>query len=113
MILTCFYLQGVNTCGGSSSISTLGNVYLSSNLGLSVDPVFDGGTLQVTAPGTITNSLTVNTNGGVIDQNAVASTLSGNINDSGAGVHGKITIVNNGSGGSVTLSGTNTHSGGT
>lgn len=111
MILTCFYLQGVNTCGGSSSISTLGNVYLSSNLGLSVDPVFDGGTLQVAAPGTITNSFTVNTNGGVIDQNGVVTTFSGDITDSGAG--GKITIVNNGAGGSVTLSGTNTHSGGT
>ena len=97
----------------STDISTAGNVYISSNLGSSVNPVFDGGSLQIAAPGTITNSFTVNTNGGVIDQNGVASTLSGNITDSGAGVHGKITIVNNGSGGSVTLSGTNTHSGGT
>ena len=97
----------------STDISTAGIVYISSNLGSSVNPVFDGGSLQVAAPGTITNSFTVNTNGGVIDQNGVASTLSGNITDSGAGVHGKITIVNNGSGGSVTLSGTNTHSGGT
>lgn len=92
----------------STDISSVGTVYQSSNLGTSVNPVFDGGTLQVSVAGEVANSFTVNSNGGVIDQNGVASTLSGVISDA-SGATGSISIINTGSGGSVTLSGINTY----
>lgn len=97
----------------STNIAGAGTIYQSSNLGTTVNPVFDGGTLQVSSAGTITNGFTINANNGVIDQNSVASNFTGNITNSGAGVNGKLTILNSGSGGSVALSGTNTYSGGT
>jgi autotransporter-associated beta strand protein len=96
----------------STDISSVGTVYQSSNLGTSVNPVFDGGTLQVSVAGEVANSFTVNSNGGVIDQNGVASTLSGVISDA-SGATGSISIINTGSGGSVTLSGINTYTGAT
>jgi len=90
-----------------------GITYLSSNLGTTVNPVFDGGILQVSSAGPITQAFTITSNNGTIDQNSVASNFTGNISNSSAGVNGKLTITNSGSGGSVTLSATNTYSGGT
>ncbi|OIN03587.1 hypothetical protein A9236_01390 [Polynucleobacter sp. QLW-P1DATA-2] len=97
----------------ATNITGAGTIYQSSNLGTTVNPVFDGGTLQVSNAGSVTPSFTITSNNGVIDQNGVASNFTGNITNSGAGVNGKLTIVNSGAGGSVALSGNNTYSGGT
>jgi autotransporter-associated beta strand protein len=97
----------------SSNITLAGSPYYTANLGTTVNPVFDGGTLKVSAAGSVTQAFTITANNGTIDQNSVASNFTGNITNSGAGVNGKLTIVNSGSGGSVALSGNNTYSGGT
>ena len=97
----------------ATDITGAGTVYSSANLGTTVNPVFDGGTLQVVPTAvSITNNFTVNANNGVIDQNGMASTFSGVISDA-TGTHGSITIANTGVGGSVTFSGVNTYTGST
>ena len=95
----------------SSNITGAGTIYQSSNLGSSVNPVFDGGTLQVSSAGTISNNFTVDNNNGVIDQNGVASTFSGVISDAVSGTPGSMTTTNSVSGGLVTLSNDNTYTG--
>ena len=90
-----------------------GKVYQSSNLGSTVNPVFEGGTLQVSNIGSISQNFTITSSNGIIDQNGINSTFAGAISNSGSGVNGKLTFINSGSGGSVTLSGINTYSGGT
>ena len=95
----------------STNISGAGTIYQSSNLGSSVNPVFDGGTLQVSSAGTISNNFTVDNNNGVIDQNGVASTFSGVISDAVSGTPGSMTTTNSVSGGLVTLSNDNTYTG--
>lgn len=95
----------------STDISGAGTIYQSSNLGSSVNPVFDGGTLQVSSAGTISNNFTVDANNGVIDQHGVASNFSGVISNAVSSTPGSMTIANSGSGGAVTLSGINTYTG--
>ncbi|MBU3639548.1 S-layer family protein [Polynucleobacter sp. AP-RePozz3-80-G7] len=97
----------------TTNITGAGTIYQSSNLGTTVNPVFDGGTLQVSSTGNIANNFTVNGNNGVIDQNSVASNFTGVISNASAGSPGSITITNSGSGGSVTFSGENTYTGST
>jgi hypothetical protein len=97
----------------ATDISGAGNVYQSSSLGTTVNPVFDGGTLQVSSAGSIGNNFTVNANNGVINQNGLASNFTGVISDATAGTPGSMTISNSGSGGSVTFSGANTYIGST
>ncbi|QWD82571.1 autotransporter outer membrane beta-barrel domain-containing protein [Polynucleobacter sp. MWH-S4W17] len=97
----------------ATNITGAGTIYQSSNLGTTVNPVFDGGTLQVSSTGNIANNFTVNGNNGVIDQNSVASNFTGMISNASAGSPGSITITNSGSGGSVTFSGENTYTGST
>lgn len=97
----------------ATDISGAGNSYMSSNLGTTVNPVFDGGTLQVSSAGNITNNFTVNSNNGVINQNGVASNFTGVISNAVSGTPGSMTISNSGSGGSVTFSGANTYTGST
>jgi hypothetical protein len=80
-----------------------------------VAPVFEGGTLVVSAPGSpgtvdVTNNFTVNNSGGTIDQNSQTSNFSGVISNATGNV-GSMTIMNGGSGGSVTFSGINTYTG--
>jgi len=94
----------------ATNITGAGTIYQSSNLGASVNPVFDGGTLQVSSAGTITQNFTVNVNNGVIDQNGVTSTFSGVISDA-TGSSGGLAISNTGSGGSVVFSNANTYTG--
>jgi hypothetical protein len=98
----------------STPIVGSGRVYQSSNLGSTVNPIFDGGTLQVSGAGNINQNFTANNNSGVIDQHGYSSNFTGNITDA-TSTRGKITIMNTGTAGSgsVTLSGINTHSGGT
>lgn len=98
----------------SSNINS-GGVYQSSGLGTTVNPVFNGGTLQVSAAGTIANSFTITSSNGTIDQNGVSSNFSGVISDAVSGTPGKLFITNTGPAqqGKVTLSGLNTYTGGT
>ena len=99
----------------SVDITTPGSIYLSTNLGTSVNRRFDGGTLKVVLAGSIAGNFTVTSNNGKIDQNGYTSYFQGNIGDDSVGLRGKLTIVNTGTAGqgSVTLSGVNTYSGGT
>ena len=98
----------------SSNITGAGTIYQSSNLGTTVNPVFDGGTLQVSGAGTIANNFTVNANNGVIDQNGSASIFSGVISDAVSGTPGSMSIANtSNNGGSVTFTGSNTYTGST
>lgn len=92
-----------------------GGTYQTSDLGNTVNPKFDGGTLQISSAGIISAPLTITSNNGTIDQHGLASIFSGAITDDVSGVAGKLTIENTGTAnqGSVTLSGTNTYSGGT
>jgi len=91
-----------------------GNTYSSANLGSSVNPVFQGGTLQVAAAGSITDNFTVATSNGTIDQNGVNANFTGVISNESTGA-GALTISNSGTAqqGKVVLSGVNTYSGGT
>lgn len=82
---------------------TTGSTYQSSDLNDTVNPVFDGGILQVSSAGTIASDFTISGNGGTIDGNGLASTFDGVMSGSGS-----LTFTNSGSGGGVTL--TNTHS---
>ncbi|WP_216190073.1 beta strand repeat-containing protein [Polynucleobacter parvulilacunae] len=97
----------------ATNITGAGTIYQSSNLGTTVNPVFDGGTLQVSSAGNIANNFTVNGNNGVIDQNSVASNFTGVISNASASSPGSMTITNSGSGGSVTFSGENAYTGST
>lgn len=96
-----------------SSNILAGHVYQSSGLGSSVNPTIDGGTLQISNAGNISENFTITSNGGKIDSNGLTSNLSGVISDSIPGSGGKLTISNSVSGGSLTLSNVNTYSGGT
>lgn len=91
------------------------NTYLSSGLGSSVNPVFAGGTLRISNAGQIALALSLQNSGGTIDQNGLASTLSGNITNATGETQGRLIIANSGAAGqgSVTLSGVNTYTGGT
>ena len=89
-----------------------GQTYLVSNLGTTVNPVFQGGTLTVDQVGTVSLNVTLDTSGtNTINQNGKASTFSGVFSDQVAGSPGSIIIDNSVSGGSVTLSGVNSYTG--
>jgi autotransporter-associated beta strand protein len=98
----------------ASDITTAGTVYESSNLGSTVNPKLDGGTLKISSAGGISSALSITGNHGTIDQNGLASVLSGIISNDVAGTAGKLTIINSGPAGlgSLTLSGANTFTGG-
>lgn len=109
----CF---GGGACSFTLSSDILsGQTYQSSGLGSSVNRIFDGGTLQVSSASTVSGNFTIASTGGTIDQHGYASTFSGDFSDASIGNAGKLTIVNSGLAGqgSVTLSGNNTHTGGT
>lgn len=91
-----------------------GGTYQTAGLGTSVNPVLTGGTLQVSAAGSINQNFTVNGSNGTIDQNGLAANFSGTIADA-SGTVGRLIIINSGPAGvgKVIFSGTNTYSGGT
>lgn len=101
--------------GGASNITTSQPYYLASNLGTSVNPDFQGGTLRIDqSNGNYSQNFVLDGSGtNTIDQNGNGSTFSGVFSDSGPGVHGGITITDGGVGGSVTFTGINTYTGGT
>ncbi|RXZ44441.1 hypothetical protein EBB06_04870 [Crenobacter cavernae] len=94
----------------STDIDTAASHYLSSKLGSTVNPAFEGGTLQIdSASPTITQDFTVANSGGTIDANGNSATFSGVIADK-SGASGRLTFTG---AGTTTLSGANTYSGGT
>ena len=97
----------------ATNISGVGTIYQSSNVGISVNPVFDGGTLQVSASGSVSSNFSVSSTNGVIDQNGRTSTFSGIISDAVTGTAGSIAITNSASNGSVSFSNANTYTGST
>jgi len=78
-----------------------------------VNPVFDGGTLQADVNnGVYGANLAIKGTGGTIDQNGLNSTFSGVLSDQTTGTPGAMSFVNAGaSGGSITLTGVNTYTG--
>jgi fibronectin-binding autotransporter adhesin len=99
---------GVSTppVGGSNDIDTSASHFSSSNLGTTVNPVFQGGTLDVAASGTIANAFTVNSAGGTIDSVGNNAVFSGVFSGTGG-----VTVGDSVGGGSVTLTNANTYSG--
>jgi len=112
-----FTASGGSGGGGASAPSNIlsGGTYQTLNVGSSVNPVFDGGTLQLSSSGTIANNFTVTNNNGTIDQAGLSSIFSGVISDATTGVPGGLAISNSGAAdqGSVTFTGTNSYTGGT
>ncbi|MDI3326177.1 autotransporter domain-containing protein [Pontibacterium granulatum] len=70
-----------------------------------VNPVFDGGTLQIADSGEVTTDFTVNATNGTIDSNSNDSEFSGTLSGAGG-------LTKSGDG-TLTLSGSNTYAGGT
>lgn len=108
----CF---GSGACSYSLSSNILsGQTYSSANVGTSVNRAFDGGTLQMASPSTVSGNFTLTGNGGTIDQRGHTSVFSGSFSNANAGTAGKLTIRNSGTAeqGSVTLAAANTHTGG-
>ena len=94
---------------------TAGQTYLASGLGTTVNPVFQGGTLQTDQNnGAYSQDFTLDGSGtNTIDQTGNASTFSGVFSDATPGTPGSIIIANSGVGGSVTFTGVNTYTGAT
>ncbi len=69
---------------------------------------FTGGTLEIDSSDTYQKSFVSGSGGTNLDSNSYTTTLSGDISGSGG-----LTVANSGSGGSATLSGTNTYTGAT
>ncbi|HEY2049172.1 MAG TPA: autotransporter-associated beta strand repeat-containing protein [Caulobacteraceae bacterium] len=94
---------------------TAGNTYLASNLGSTVYPVFQGGTLQTDQlDGLYAQNFTLDGSGtNTIDQVGNASTFTGVLSDATPGTPGSIIIANSLFGGSVTFTGVNAYTGST
>jgi autotransporter-associated beta strand protein len=100
--------------GGSSTtnIDTAAVSYSASNLGLTLNPVFDGGTL-IANVSTVAADFTVNAAGGsVCPLGNTTSTFSGVIADA-TGASGFINIIDDGSHGTIVFTGANTYTGAT
>lgn len=113
-----FYSTGSVVFGthtGRSPIDLVQPFYLGSELGVTVDPRFVGGTLKLDIPnGVYTDDFTLaNMSTNTIDANGNHSTFDGVFSDAVAGTPGVITIVDNGGGGSVTFNAANTYTGST
>ncbi len=96
--------------------NTSGN-YIS-DIGNTLYPVFDGGTLSINIDGSDTTHYTITHNGGAIDAAGHSLTFAGAIADDEFQTRtgqtpGSLTFTNSGLGGAITLSGTNTYAGGT
>ncbi len=87
--------------------------YDAANLGASVNPAFEGGTLKISGSNTFAQNFTINNLVGKIDANGKAATFSGVFSDLTPGVPGALTITDSATGGVVTLSGVNTYTGAT
>lgn len=94
-----------------TSIDTAKMFYSTGDLGINVNPAFEGGTLKVNASNTYAQNFTISKLGGTIDANGKAATFSGVFSDLTAGIPGALTITDSAAGGVVTLSGVNTYTG--
>ncbi|MDQ7995239.1 MAG: autotransporter-associated beta strand repeat-containing protein [Luteibacter sp.] len=103
--------EAANAGGPSSTPVTSTSPSTTSDVG-TTDIAFDGGTLTVdqSSP-TVTGNATITGNGGTIDQSGHASTFTGTFTDETSGTPGSLSIVNSGTGGSVTLTAENTYTG--
>jgi outer membrane autotransporter protein len=101
------------TGGPASTNITTAQTNLASNVGGSVNPVFDGGTLTIDSSTTLSQGFTVTSNGGTIDATGNAVTFSSAITDAPDNSGGALTIANTGNGlnGVVTFSAVNTYTG--
>jgi len=100
------------------ALAVISNIAASSgnydaDVGQSLLPVFDGGTLTTVFNATDTNNYVITVNGGTIDGAGYTLTFTGTIADAVPGTPGHLTIANSGAGGWVVLTGANTYSGGT
>jgi uncharacterized protein with beta-barrel porin domain len=111
--VSCYYILSSTAAvqNPTTNIATSGSTYYASNLGTSVNPVFQGGTLIIDqASQNYTQNFTLDNSGtNTINQNGQSSTFSGNFTDATSG--GTITIANTSSGGSVIFSGQNSYTG--
>lgn len=97
----------------TASHDIIGLSELSANLGSSLNPRFDGGTLVL--DGTVlgsTYNFTVTNNNGTIDLNSLSATISTAISNDPSNV-GSLTITNSGSGGVLTFTALNSYTGST
>lgn len=98
----------------STNITSAGSPFFASNLGVSVNPVFQGGTLQMNQVNTsYSQNFTLDTsNTNTIDQYGNTSTFTGVFSNAVSGQAGNIVIANSTqNGGKVIFSGNNTYTG--
>jgi outer membrane autotransporter protein len=106
---------GVSVPGTSTNIDTAQGSYNSSQLGSDVNPVFAGGTLAIDETGeTYANNFTLDNSGtNTVDATGNTTILSGAFTDADTTQPGGIAFQDSVGGGSVTLAGVNTQTGGT
>jgi fibronectin-binding autotransporter adhesin len=93
----------------ATDIITAGSPYLAAGLGTTLNPVFDGGTLQLDSSGPVfSQNFTVNATNGTIDAAGLNSTMSGVLSGPGG-----LTFVDSAGGGSVVLTNANLYQGAT
>ena len=99
----------------ASNIDTSQPAYLASGLGVTVNPVFQGGVLQTDQAGaSYGQNFTLDGSGtNAIDQAGLTTTFSGVFSDAVVGTHGSLTFDDSVGGGAVTLSGASTYTGAT
>jgi autotransporter-associated beta strand protein len=99
----------------AGNIATAGDTYKASQLGVSVSPVFQGGTLLIDSGGqTYSQNFTLDTSTtNTIDQTGNSATFSGIFSDAvtSTASPGNLIIANSGSGGAITFTGINTYTG--
>jgi fibronectin-binding autotransporter adhesin len=94
---------------GATDIITAGSPYLAAGLGTTLNPVFDGGTLQLDSSGPVfSQNFAVNSTNGTIDAAGLNSTLSGVLSGPGG-----LTFMDSIAGGSITLAAANLYEGAT
>ncbi|WP_373819459.1 autotransporter outer membrane beta-barrel domain-containing protein [Glaesserella sp.] len=86
--------------------------YDSSQLGITVNPAFEGGTLKIDTAGTYTSDFSLNNLGGTIDANANDAVFSGEFFDlSDSSSNGTLIVSDSVGGGSTTFEGVNSYTG--
>ena len=93
----------------ATDMTATGGPFLAAGLGTTLNPVFDGGTLQLDSSGPIFNqNFAINNTNGTIDTAGLNSTMSGVLSGPGG-----LTFMNSGSAGGITLTNANTYVGAT
>ncbi len=89
-----------------------GNTYSADNIGSTVNPAFQGGTLQANTEGVLATAFTLDkSKTNTIDQHGISTGFAGVISDAVAKVPGNIVIANSDVGGGVFFGGANTYTG--